>query len=102
MHVHARVRSCNCICKDHRPPHQMIHNHLTPINSGAVVVLFNSPLTAWQLLLSPLTLNYAVSCYTAQPPHSVSCALQQMLYHVTYLLNYSCALSGSPPHFRCG
>lgn len=62
LHIYMCV--CVCICKDHRPPHQMIQNHLTPISSGALIVLSNSPLAAWQLSSRP-----PHTCYhTSHPP----------------------------------
>lgn len=72
MHVHVRVCFHDCICKDHRPPHQMLHNRLTPINSGAAVVLFNSPLAAWQLLFSAPSHSTAVYPVTLPSPHTQS------------------------------
>lgn len=68
----------------------MIHNHLTPINSGAVVVLFDSPLSVQQLLFSAPSHSTTVYLVTLPSPHTQSLVHSNkrsiMLHH---LLNYS-------------
>ena len=56
---------CVCVCKDHRPRHQMIQNHLTPISTGALVVVPSvSPSAA---LCSPHTYSHT-SYFTPSSP----------------------------------
>lgn len=75
------VRVDVCVCEDHRPPHQMIQNHLTPISRGALVMPPNSPSATWQLFSQTIPLTFTATHPVSPPPPSLPAPSCLLLIH---------------------